>query len=205
MTHVKVIHVESGMHLYGGARQVLSLLDALRGSYVDSVLVCAAGSDLEREARARGIEGIRALPMAGDLDPLLWWRLLRIIRDEMPAVVHLHSRRGADVQGGIAARLAGVRTVLSRRVDHPPSRVLLEHRYRLYDRVIAISAEIRRVLADAGVPARKLVCVPSAVEVERFDRPLSHVELCARLGLAPEAVVVGVVAQLIPRKGHRAL
>ena len=108
-------------------------------------------------------------------------------------------------QGAIAARLAGVHTVLSRRVDHPPGRAFLRWRYGFYDRVIAISEEIRRVLLAAGVDDGKIVCVPSAVDVRRFERPVAHDELCSSLGLPPQAVVIGVVAQLIERKGHRYL
>jgi glycosyltransferase involved in cell wall biosynthesis len=201
---MKVLHVECGMHLYGGARQVLYLLEGLRGGDVRSVLACAAGSAIAQEAGARG-ERVHTMPIGGDLDPLLWWRLYRLIRRERPDIVHLHSRRGADTQGAIAARLAGVRTVLSRRVDHPPGGVLLRRRYGLYDRVIAISEEIRRVLLAAGVDAGKVVCVPSAVDLRRFDHPVAHELLCAALGLPRDAVVIGVVAQLIERKGHRYL
>jgi glycosyltransferase involved in cell wall biosynthesis len=201
---MKVLHVECGMHLYGGARQVLYLLEGLRGSDVESVLACPAGSAIVQEAVARGAR-VHAMPMRGDLDPLLAWRLYRLIRRARPDVVHLHSRRGADIQGALAARLAGVRTVLSRRVDHPPKRTLLRWRYGLYDRVIAISEEIRRVLLAAGVDASKVVCVPSAVDPARFNHPVAHDLLCVALGVPKDAVVIGVIAQLIERKGHRYL
>jgi glycosyltransferase involved in cell wall biosynthesis len=201
---MKVLHVESGRHLYGGARQVLYLLEALRGSGVESVLACAAGSDVERAGRAQG-ERVCALPMHGDLDPLLFFRLLRLIRAERPAIVHLHSRRSADVQGGLAAAAAGVPAVLSRRVDHPPSPLLARWQFGLYDRVIAISEEIRRVLLAANVPAERVVCVPSAVDLARFARPAGRAHARAALGVGADDAVIGVVAQLIERKGHRFL
>src|SRR6185503_4258868 len=140
-------------------------------------LVCAANSEVAAAAQAQG-ERVRTLPMAGDLDPLLWWRLLRVIREERPDIVHLHSRRGADTQGGIAARLARIPTVLSRRVDHSPGWFLIRTRYSLYDRVVAISEEIRRVLLQAGVPASKVVCVPSAADLRAVEQPVSHDALC---------------------------
>jgi glycosyltransferase involved in cell wall biosynthesis len=198
---MKVLHVESGRHLYGGARQALYLLEGLQAHGVDSVLACASGSEVAQAAHTQGAQ-VRELRMGGDLDPLLWWRLLRLIRAERPDLVHLHSRRGADTQGALAARLTGVRTVLSRRVDHAPAPFLLSARYRLYDRVIAISEEIAFVLRSAGVPADKLVCVPSAVDARRFTQPLTHAALCAALGVPVDSVVIGVVAQLIERKGH---
>jgi glycosyltransferase involved in cell wall biosynthesis len=201
MTRVmRVLHVESGMHLYGGARQVLYLMEGLHDE-VQNVLLCAANSEVAAAAQAQG-ERLRTLPMAGDLDPLLWWRLLRVIREERPDLVHLHSRRGADTQGAIAAWLARVPSVLSRRVDHAPVPLLVGLRYALYDRVIAISEEIRRVLLQAGVPAEKVVCVPSAADLRAVEQPVSHDALCEALELPPDSIVIGVVAQLIERKGH---
>ena len=68
------------------------------------------------------------------LSTMLW----KLIREERPDVVHLHSRRGSDVWGAVAARLEGVPAVLSRRVDNPESRMWVAIKYRLYDRVIGI-------------------------------------------------------------------
>jgi hypothetical protein len=48
--------------------------------------------------------------MKGDLDLRLVSRLTKIIREEKPDLIHIHSRRGADVFGGIACVLGG-RTV----------------------------------------------------------------------------------------------
>ncbi len=42
-----------------------------------------------------------------------------LIREEAPDIVHLHSRRGA-VLGSLAAKWAGVPSVMSRRVDDVP-------------------------------------------------------------------------------------
>ena len=68
--------------------------------------------------------------------------------------MHLHSRRGADTWGGLAARLAGVPCVLSRRVDNPESRLAVAIKYRLYDHVITISEGIRQVLLGEGLAKR---------------------------------------------------
>ena len=56
---------------------------------------------------AASLGEVISLPMAGDLDVGLIHRLYRVIRSVSPDVVHLHSRIGADVMGGIACRLLG--------------------------------------------------------------------------------------------------
>lgn len=200
---MKVLHVEAGRHLYGGAQQVLYLLEALAGDGVDNVLVCPAGSAIAK-AQPQGTRVV-TLPMAGDLDFKLLPRLRRIIRRERPHVVHLHSRRGADTLGALAALWTGARIVLSRRVDNPERPLVVWLKYRLYDRVITISQAIQRILAAQGVDARKLVCVRSAVEPDGWQSPETRERLCAEFSLEESAPIVAMAAQFIPRKGHDVL
>jgi len=200
---MRVLHVEGGRHLYGGAQQALYLLEGLHGLGVENALVCPVGSDLAKAAPP--FAKVFALSMGGDLDLRLIPRIRRVIHAFGADLLHLHSRIGADVMGGIAGRLAGVPVIHSRRVDNPEPRWLVTLKYRLHDRVIAISQGIGQVLLSEGLPARKLRVVRSAVDTGRFDRPCGRREICARLGLVEAARLVGVVAQLIPRKGHRFL
>ena len=201
---MKVLHVEAGMHLYGGARQVAYLLAGLQQLGVESVLVCAEGSAIADAAAGIGIR-VHELPLRGDHDLPFIWRLKSIIQQERPDLVHLHSRRGADVLGGIAARLAGVKSVVSRRVDNPESPFVVKWKYRLFDRVVTISQGIAEVLLREGLPAAKLVCVPSAVDVEAFQEDCDRQRFRETFGLREGDLVMAVVAQLIPRKGHRFL
>jgi len=199
---VKVVHVEGGRHLYGGALQVLFLLDGLAARGIDNLLVCPRGSDIARAAREHGLRVVE-MTMHGDADALLSWRLARLLRAESPDLVHLHSRRGVDVWGGIAAKLARVPAVLSRRVDNPESPWLARIRYRLFDRVVTISEGIRRVLIAEGVEQRRLICVPSAVDTLQYRRERDTEWFRQAFDIGAGQPVLGMIAQLIPRKGHR--
>ncbi|MCK6387114.1 MAG: glycosyltransferase [Zoogloea sp.] len=200
---MKILHVEAGKHLYGGARQVLYIVEGLAARGVTNLLACPAGSEMARQQPA----GTRvvAMKMGGDGDLGMVSRLASLIRAEKPDLVHLHSRRGADTWGGLAARLAGVPCVLSRRVDNPESRLAVAIKYRLYDHVITISEGIRQVLLSEGLAPGKVSCVRSAVDATPYLVPVDRAAFCAEFGLPPDALVAGVVAQLIPRKGHRYL
>ena len=116
---MKVLHVEAGMHLYGGALQVVFLLRGLKAQGVACVLACPTGSAIAAEAapHARVVQ----MTMKGDADVALTGRLRKLIREVQPDVVHLHSRRGSDLWGALAARLEGVPVVLSRRCPRPPA------------------------------------------------------------------------------------
>lgn len=200
---MRVLHVEAGRHLYGGAQQVVYLLRGLAARGVSNQLACPRGSAI---AGAAGpFAEIHAMPMGGDLDLALVIRLRRLIRRCRPDIVHLHSRAGADLLGGLAARLAGVPVVCSRRVDNPEPRWLAALKYRLHDRVIAISNGIGRVLVSGGLPPEKLRVVRSAIDCGGFEQPCKGAHIRARFGVPDQSRLLGVVAQLIPRKGHRFL
>ncbi len=201
---MRVLHVEAGRHLYGGARQVAWLLEGLAERDVDNLLACPEGAAVAEEGRRAGARVVE-MPMKGDLDLALVGRLRRLIRAQGVELVHVHSRRGADILGGIAARLEGVPCVLSRRVDNPERAWVARLKYRLFDRVITISEGIREVLLAEGVEPGRVVCVRSALDAAPFDRDCDRDRLEGELGIAGDGPLLGVVAQLIPRKGHRHL
>jgi glycosyltransferase involved in cell wall biosynthesis len=120
-----------------------------------------------------------------------------------PDLVHVHSRRGADLYGGFAAALAGLPAVLTRRVDAPEPALLARLKHRPYRAVVALSRAIERQLAEAGVPPERIVPIPSGVDTQRY-RPeaAARERLRAAFALPDDALVVGVVAQLIERKRH---
>ncbi|MEN8212731.1 MAG: glycosyltransferase family 4 protein [Pseudomonadota bacterium] len=201
---MKILHVETGRHLYGGSLQVRYLIEGLANEGVHNILVCEQSAPLA-EAVSAWADSIHPVTIKGDLDVAFIRRLKTIIKQEQADLVHLHSRRGCDTLGGIAARMAGVPVVLSRRVDNPEPRLVAAIKYRLYDQVVTISQAIRCVLASEGIPLKKLACVPSAVDCDQYvpgaDRPWFHQEF----DLTDQDIVIGVVAQLIVRKGHRYL
>lgn len=200
---MRVLHVESGRYLYGGARQVLYILEGLARRGVENVLACRRDAHIAELARAHA--RVFEMLMQGDADFGLFFRLQRLIAATQPDIVHLHSRRGADLLGGVAARLAGVPCVLSRRVDNPEARWVVAVKYRLYNHVIAISEGIRQVLLAEGLAPERVTCVRSAVDAAPYLIDYDKAGFRASLGLAPDTPVAGMVAQLIPRKGHRYL
>jgi len=200
---MKILHVEGGRNLYGGALQVLYLLEGLKARGVDNHMACRSDSDLAQAAAP--FAEVHGMDMAGDLDVRLIPKLYRLIRATRPDVVHLHSRIGADVMGGIAGQLAGVPLVHSRRQDNPESRFAVAIKYRLFDRVVAISEGIGKVLLSEGLPPAKLRCVRSAVDARPYQQARDDAWLRAEFNLPEGGPVMGIVAQLISRKGHRFL
>ena len=58
---MKVVHVEAGRYLYGGAQQVVWLNEGLARRGVENVLVCPTGSDI---AQPWGNARVHAIKMS---------------------------------------------------------------------------------------------------------------------------------------------
>jgi glycosyltransferase involved in cell wall biosynthesis len=201
---MKILHVETGRHLYGGAQQVVYLCNGLARRGIDNVLVCPPASGLDGAARDAGIAVIN-LKCAGDHDLGFAFRLRQRLMAERPDIVHCHSRRGADFLGGLAATGTAIPAVISRRVDAVESPLIAGLRYRPFRKVIAISEAIAGILRESGLAEHRLVVIRSAVDTERFTTTPDRQAFRATFGLSHSDTVAAVIAQLIPRKGHRYL
>jgi glycosyltransferase involved in cell wall biosynthesis len=195
---VRVLHVETGRHLYGGARQVGYLIAGLERFGVDSTLVTVPEHAL---GIAIGAAAWVPIACAGDLDLAFCRRLRRVIRAVTPDLVHVHSRRAADTLGGRAARAEGLPAVLTRRVQSREPAAWIRFKCRPYAAVAAISSVVRAELSAAGVAAGRLHSIASAVDTDLFQPDAgARARLLARYALPADAVVVACAAQLIPRK-----
>lgn len=200
---MKVLHVELGSAIVGGPQQVIYLLEGLKARGIDNVLVAAAGRPLAR--RLEDTIAVREMPWGGDADLGFFFRFLRLIRTERPDVVHLHAGPGATLSA-LAAKVAGVPCILSRRVDSVPRGMLSGWSYgALNERVICISQAIFDVLARRGVRRDRLVLIRSSVKAADWEAPAPRADFLAEFALPADLPVIGVVAQLVGRKGHGVL
>ena len=201
---VKILHVETGRHFLGGPQQVIYLIKALHERGHENILVCPPDSGIDSVARQAEIR-VQNLFCAGDLDLPFGYRLAQFLKEEQPDIVHCHSRRGADVLGGLAASFADIPAVVSRRVDNTELRLVAGVRYRPFRKVIAISEAIADVLRDRGIQEERLEVIRSAVDVDAFPGTADCGQVRAEFGLTAEHFAVAAAGQLIPRKGHQYL
>ena len=201
---MKILHVETGRHFLGGPQQVVYLVKALNERGVENILVCPPDSGIDNVARENGIR-VQNLFCAGDLDLPFAYRLTQFIKREKPDLVHCHSRRGADILGGLAASFAEVPAVVSRRVDNTELSLVASLRYRPFRKVIAISEAIAAVLREGGIENDRLVVIRSAVDADALARSADRTAWREEFGLADGAIALAAAGQLIPRKGYRYL
>jgi len=201
---VKILHVETGRHFLGGPQQVVYLINALRERGHDNTLVCPPDSGIDGVARMAGIR-VQNLFCAGDLDLPFAYRLSQFLKDEAPDIVHCHSRRGADLLGGLAASYADIPAVVSRRVDNTEMRLMATLRYKPFRKIIAISDAIAAVLREHDVADERIAVIRSAVDAKAFANTPDCGAFKKEFGIEEGVFTIAAAGQLIPRKGHRYL
>lgn len=201
---MRILHLETGRHLYGGGLQVLHLLGGLVSRGCECRLVVPHDSAVADGGEARGLP-VERIRYGGEGDAVAILRIGSVIRDYRPDLIHLHSRRGADTWGLLSAVAAGVPAVITRRVDNLEPGWLARAKAAGTRHVIAISHAVERVLLAAGVPARQISVVHSAVDVEPWVVAPDRAGLEAEFAIPAGTPAVAMVAQFIERKGHSSL
>ena len=200
---MKIVHVETGRHFYGGPQQVIWLMQGLSKRGVHSMLVCSSGTVIETVARKVGLPLV-AISCRGDADLVFPLRLSSVLRQEKPDLVHCHSRRGGDLLAGWGALMSGMPAIISRRVDSFEAPLVAALRYRPFNKVVAISENIAAVLRKSRVSSQRLEVVRSAVDAGAIKLNAERRQL-KEFGIGDDNFSIVVVAQLIKRKGHRVL
>lgn len=196
---LKILHLDPEKGWGGGERQVVGLLDYLARRGHASHLLCRPDGPLAGAARKIGVV-THPLALANDLDVRPAPRVRRLIREEGYDVVHFHTKRAHALAAWLGGAAPGRVRVVTRRMDYPVRRGWHD-RYlynRAVDGVIAISGPIAALLAEGGVAREKIRVIPSGVDTARFE----HIP---PPGGDRAPLVIGAVAALEERKGHRFL
>lgn len=202
-----LLFVTTELAIGGTERHLAAVLPALAAAGHAVRLVALRGGPLAEVLRAGGVGVSLGRDMPGPLRALYGALLVAacILRDR-PDVVHLFLPE-AYLAGGLASLLPGRRhRVMSRRSLNAyqrgrPLAARLEHwLHRRMDAVLGNSRSVCRELAAEGAPRARIGLLRNGLAAPAASADRSAVR--ARLGLAPEAFVVLVVANLLPYKGH---
>ncbi|MEF3254231.1 MAG: glycosyltransferase [Deferribacterales bacterium] len=200
---MRILHIEAGKNLYGGAKQVLYLIEGLNKKGVENILLTPKVSEIAKYSK--DIAKVVEIDFLGDIDITFPFRLMKIIDQYRPDIINIHSRKGVDFWGGIVGKLKNIPTICTRRVDNPENKILVKFKYSFYDKVVAISDGIKEVLLTEGLKNDKLLTIRSAIDPTPFRQIAKREEFLKEFNLADNNIVIGVIAQLIERKGHRYL
>lgn len=138
--------------------------------------------------------------MRNEIDLRAVVSLRRLLGGGRYDILHFHTKRAHALSLWLGRPPEGLRRVVTRRMDYPMRRNWYERSLynRKVDGVIAISEKIAALLIAGGVQRKKIRVIYSGVEVASLEIPPASTE-------RKNAPVVGMVAALEERKGHRFL
>jgi glycosyltransferase involved in cell wall biosynthesis len=198
---MKILHLQKVAGISGSEAHLLSLLPRLRERGWDARLLMLhehepGAWDFARELRARGVP-LDAIPLAADVDPLAFVRLVGYLARTRPQILHTHLVH-ADTYGQLAGTLAGVPVRFS--TKHGFNEFREGRAFALADRGvaslahvhIAISRGLARYLAETeGFAEDGFEIVHYGIAPRSAPRPYRRRQ--------PRLLCVG---RLIPIKGH---
>src|SRR5262245_41597694 len=154
------------------------------------------------------------VPMGDQHQPDRWnaIRLARLFRKLRPDIVH--TRNWTCIDAVIAAKLAGVPTVIQgehgREATDPGGKNWRRQRIRqllspLITDFVAVSHDLARWLVkEVRIPARKVHTIGNGVDTLLYS-PHGRQEARSTLGLPDDSIAIGTVGRLDPVKDHLGL
>lgn len=220
---IKIIYFIGSLQLGGAERQLAELATRLDKRKFDVEICCIAqGGPLVKYVEQYGVP-VRIFNfylVRGKLNPYSYlhlvrelWRIYRYIKKSRPDIVHAYLYT-AYIVGIACARLAGIPvTIASRRSlgyfkDNSFFKQPLENIINKFTDYVLVNSEAVKqdVLRRERIDPRKIHLIYNGVDIQRFQQPVNvGTEIRRQLGIPEDCVVIGVVANLIPYKGHKDL
>lgn len=207
---MRVLHVIKGLAAGGAERLLVSMAGARAPDVQFEVgYLMADQTDLVAELLDTGS---RVHMLGGDrgmADPRWPFRLLRLVRDRRPDVVHLHSPAVAAIARPILRSLRHRPLLVSTEHNqwgsfHPLTRMANEITLPLTDLHLAVSNEVRASMPPRD-QRRTEVLVHGIPVNEVVSRGGDRAEARQRLGAGPDDVVVTIIANFREKKDYPTL
>ncbi len=200
---ITVLHTEAAKRWGGQERRTFveaGEFNKKRGYRV--ILAVQPGSALGKHAEEAGIE-VREIKMSNRDIPVALFRLFSLMRKEKVDIVNTHSSSDSWI-ASFAARLAGRPILLrTRHVTIPISRHPFNIVHKLPRMIITVSNYVREtMIRENRIKAEKIISIPTAVDLEKFDFRIGGGKVREELGIVPGTPLVGMVGVIRHEKGH---
>lgn len=202
MGKIKIIHIIGKLQMGGAERLLYDLCRKMdKERFSVRVVTVHGGGAAQKLFEQAGIP-VMNFEKKGKWDFAAIDALADYLRSERPDVVHTHLFAG-DFWGGIAARRAGVNTLISTRHDVLkegwPRDFLGRIARRKCDKVVAISQFIfDHIVKKEGIAFEKVETIYNGIETSKFYEPRRDI-------LKRDEIVIGTVGRLSKEKGQKHL
>ncbi len=200
-----VLHSEASLGWGGQELRIMAELTGLARRGHRTGLLARPGGEILARARAAGVPSWE-VPFRHALDVRSAARVARVLREQRADILVTHSSKDSWV-GALAGRLGGVPLVRMRHLAVPVRRNPISRLVytRLCRRIVTTGEGGRDLLIrEIGVRPGRIVAVPTGVDLAQFDpQRVQGGPVRRALGIPAGAPVVGMVAVLRSKKGHR--
>lgn len=209
----KVLHIQKIAAIAGSENHLLTLLPSLKnyGFQVEMLLLtpenCPCDIFVEKmqaQDISTEIFGLKNKHFNLDLIP----RLINKINQEKYDIVHTHLIH-ADLYGMIAAKIAGVKVIVSTRHNDNifrrqfPWNLLINFNTKLADNLICISYSLKEfTIKYEGTPKDKVTVIHYGFNPQNIE---FNSDWKKQFNWNKETKIIGIVARLIEQKGHSTL
>ena len=209
---LRVLHLAANRWWTGSADPIIQLVSGLRRRGHHVLLGVTPGDRFEAKAREAGVSLVEGLSLRVRPSPLPLLRdlarLRALVRDERIDVVHAHHSHDHWLSVLIRPRDAdGLRPPLMRTYHNVRSvkrSVAATALHRRTAVVFAVSRQIEARCREVGLPAERVVWIPGAADLPRFDGSADGRAIRDEFKLAGAPVVVSV-SRLAANRGHELL
>ncbi|MFZ1752676.1 MAG: glycosyltransferase [Caldilineaceae bacterium] len=212
---IRLTHIVTGLNVGGAEIMLLQLLSHMDKRRFDMDVISLTDVGLigqqiqELNIPVKSLNLGRGLPNPLAVLRLAWW-----LRKQSPQVVQTWMYH-ADLVGGIAARLAGVPSVVwgihhgNLDPDHNRQRTLQIVKANAFlsnylpASIICCAHTSRRVHAQAGYADSKMLVISNGFDLEKFRPDAANREsIRNELEIPKDAPLIGMIARFHPQKDH---
>lgn len=210
---IKILYLIDKLAPAGTQINLLEIVKRLdRTRFEPKVIALVSGGSLLEEYKAAGVEPIvlnvkRAYGISG-FKALFF--LIKLMKNEQISIVQNHFLH-ADILGTIAARLAGVRTIITTRRDEGfwrgKRQMAINRLLNQFVTIVLANSEAvkKAVQMNEHVGSKRIKIIYNGVDLKKYDAfHAKRQETRRTLGIADDKIVVGMIATMKHRvKGHR--
>ena len=209
---VRVLYLTHTLGVGGAEELILNMVARLPRDRYEPMVCCFENppGPIGPEIAALGVPVVPLGVAPGWRHPLAWWTIVRRLRQLRPQIVHTFMLP-ASLYGRSAAVAAGVPIIIGTEVNiydrKQGHHILIERLLSARSACVVASAESVKAayVRQLGISADNVRVVYNAVNWDRLNATQTPDEVRQSLGIPRDRLVVGVVATLQDKKGHRVL
>lgn len=207
-----VLHIIGGGEIGGAEKHILNLLQGMDRSRFTPRLCCLFSEPFAQLAQEAGID-VDVIDMRSKYNVGAFQAMKNLLLRHRVDIVHTHGVR-ANLVGRLGARMAGIKPIVTTihsvlEQDYPSfwARVtnqLMEQMTLGYvQQFVTVSEGLKADLVSKGISQDKITTIYNGIDFAQF-KPRGQGEAWRqKLGIAPDKLVVGILARLHPVKGHQ--